>query len=340
MTPIDRKHISIWLFSCCAVMLLIVWIGGITRLTESGLSIVEWKPVSGIIPPIGELAWQAEFSKYQQSPEYKLINNGMTLSAFKSIFALEYTHRLIARFIGGLFFFPFIYFALYRKLSSELLTRFSLIFVLGGIQGAIGWYMVKSGLQHDPSVSQYRLAAHLGTGFLIYGLLLWNALSLLRPNPVSSHATTRKLLCLTLVMIFLQVLSGALVAKLHAGLIYNTFPLMDGKWIPSGMLTLSPWSKNLFENVTTVQFTHRLIAATVTSLILGIVTLTHLKSTNKTIKFAVHMMAIMLLLQLSLGIATLLGNVPIVLASMHQVGALLLFSLALISLHTMSYNNE
>lgn len=338
MTISDRKHVGFWLFTCCTMVLLIVWIGGITRLTESGLSIVEWKPFSGIVPPLNEADWQEEFAKYKRSPEYKKVNNGMMLSEFKSIFALEYIHRLGARLLGLVFLLPFLYFAYRKKLDRPLMVKFALIFILGGLQGAIGWFMVKSGLQDDPHVSQYRLALHLGGGFLIYGLLLWQALCLRRNGtftPLKSHITlvTRMLLD----VIFLQVLSGALVAKLHAGLIYNTFPLMDGKLIPNGIFMTAPWYLSVFEDVTTVQFMHRVIACVIATLTAYIFIYTQLYITNKLIKISVNLMTLMVLLQISLGIATLLGAVPIALASMHQIGALMLFSMTLFSLHTMTY---
>jgi cytochrome c oxidase assembly protein subunit 15 len=347
MTRTDLLHphkpIALWLFGCCLMVMLVVWIGGITRLTESGLSIVEWKPVAGILPPMGEVAWQEEFIKYQKSPEYQKVNHGMSLPEFKKIFALEYAHRLIARLIGVVFLLPFLYFAFRKQLSKSLLMKFSAIFLLGGVQGAIGWLMVKSGLQHDPSVSQYRLALHLGTGFLIYGLLLWNALTLWgtgekMQTPVAGHVITVNRVLLG--VIFLQVLSGALVAKLHAGLIYNSFPLMDGRWIPQGMWILQPWFKNLCENVTTVQFFHRTMAGIVLILTVSVFAAVQRLGNNKSIKMAVNLVMLMVLVQISLGIATLLAAVPIALASLHQVGALLLFSLALNSLHTMLYKRQ
>jgi heme a synthase len=342
MTETDRKHIALWLFACCVMVFIIVWVGGITRLTESGLSIVEWKPFAGTLPPLGDAAWQEEFAKYQQSPEYKQVNSGMSLAEFKGIFALEYLHRLLARLTGLVFLLPFLYFAFTRKLSRSLLARFSVIFMLGGVQGAIGWFMVKSGLQHDPAVSQYRLALHLGTGFLIYGLLLWNGLSLWRSSSPErgKERALAIMLPILLFLIFLQVLSGAFVAKLHAGLIYNTFPLMDGRFIPSGLFPLSPWYKSFFEDVTTVQFTHRMIAYSITIVTLVLFIVSRTFHDKKSIKTSVNLVTIMVLVQVSLGIATLVNAVPIALASMHQVGALLLFSLGLNSLHTIYYTRK
>lgn len=312
-----------------------VAIGGLTRLTESGLSITEWKPVHGIVPPFSEGAWEEEFSKYKLSPEYLKKNMGMSLEEFKGIFWLEFVHRLVGRITGFIFLLPLIYFLSTKQISKNLGLKLFGIFALGGFQGVVGWYMVKSGLQDAPHVSQYWLAFHLGMAFLIYGFTFQAALNIEKNKVVEKSTSGERfhplliLSNLILLLVFIQVMLGALVAGMHAGLIYNTFPDMDGKFVPSGLMVMLPWYINFFENATTVQFTHRISAYLITLLIITLwVSSLKFNLTNK-LRYAISFLPIVVVVQITLGVFTLLHNVPVVLASLHQVFALVLFSLVI-----------
>ena len=328
-----QKSIGIWLLICCALVFAMVVVGGVTRLTHSGLSIVEWQPIVGTIPPLGQSDWEALFEKYHQTPQYQKINLGMSLEEFKGIFWWEYFHRLLGRVIGLAFFIPFVYFLARKGIDRPLGLKLTGIFVLGGLQGAMGWYMVKSGLVDNPHVSQYRLTAHLGLAFIIYAAMFRVALELLLPADISHgnirlRGLHRFSLGLT-TLIFVMVLSGGFVAGIHAGRAYNTFPLMNGHIIPPEIFMLEPWYRNFFDNMATVQFDHRLIAWTLAIL----VPIFWFKSKNLPLPGSAHLacnlLLIMLIVQISLGIATLLLVVPLPLAAAHQAGALLLFTAAL-----------
>lgn len=343
-TEPDNRIVAYWLFFCCFMIAVMVLVGGLTRLTESGLSIVEWKPVSGVVPPLTEQAWQEEFSKYRQSPEYIKKNHGMELADFKKIFLWEYSHRLLGRSIGVVFFLPFVYFLVTKRISRIYAGKFLTIFLLGGLQGVIGWYMVKSGLVDRPDVSQYRLTLHLGTAFLLYAMVLWTAFSILRPKEVVPQEQLalpcwfRNMAIVILVLVMVQVLAGGFVAGLDAGLVYNSFPTMNGHYIPDGLLIMQPWYINFFENVTTVQFTHRMLAIATASVIalfwwLMQRSIPVRSSLNMRERNYIHAMLVILVLQFSLGVATLIYAVPISLASAHQMGALALFTLAVIVSH-------
>jgi heme a synthase len=307
-----------------------VVVGGVTRLTHSGLSIVEWQPIVGTVPPLSVEAWNETFLKYQQTPEYRLVNHGMSLAEFKEIFWWEYAHRLLGRLIGAVFLLPLIYFAVTRRLSRSLLPRLAVMFVLGGLQGALGWYMVKSGLVDDPRVSQYRLTAHLGLAVLIYGAMLWTALDLLW-GKVAVHVGTglRKAAFGLSALVFVMMLTGGFVAGLHAGLAYNTFPLMNGNWVPPEIFQLEPWYLNFFNNMATVQFDHRLLAWLLAILVPAFWWGSRKAALAPRARRLVAGMTGMLALQIGLGISTLLLVVPVPLAAFHQAGALLLFSLSL-----------
>ena len=328
-----QKSIGIWLLTCCALVFAMVVVGGVTRLTHSGLSIVEWQPIVGTIPPLSQSDWEVLFEKYHQTPQYKKINLGMSLEEFKGIFWWEYFHRLLGRVIGLAFFIPFVYFLARKGIDRPLGLKLTGIFVLGGLQGAMGWYMVKSGLVDNPHVSQYRLTAHLGLAFIIYAAMFRVALELLLPADISHgnirlRGLHRFSLGLT-TLIFVMVLSGGFVAGIHAGRAYNTFPLMNGHIIPPEIFMLEPWYRNFFDNMATVQFDHRLIAWTLAILI----PIFWFKSKNLPLPGSAHLacnlLLIMLIVQISLGIATLLLVVPLPLAAAHQAGALLLFTAAL-----------
>jgi heme a synthase len=315
-----------------------VVVGGITRLTHSGLSMVEWQPIVGAIPPLDQAQWQDVFEKYQRTPEYQKVNRGMSLDEFKGIFWWEYFHRLLGRAIGVVFFVPLVYFIIRSRIDAALARRLSLIFILGALQGALGWYMVKSGLVDDPRVSQYRLAAHLGMAFLIYAAMLWTALGLLTPERISPDPHRRRLhqyaIALS-VLIFVMVLSGALVAGIHAGRAYNTFPLMNGHLVPPEYLMLTPWYENFFSNMATVQFDHRLIAWLLFFTIPLFWFATRKVALSNQARLASNLLPVALGLQIALGISTLLLVVPVALAAAHQAGAMLLFTIALWTAHAL-----
>lgn len=335
-TPRADRAIAWWLLVCCALVFAMVVLGGVTRLTGSGLSMVHWKPVSGVLPPFNQAAWEREFEHYKSSPEYAHVNAGMSLDAFKGIFWFEYAHRLLGRLIGIAFLIPFLYFLLRRRIESFLVPRLTAMFVLGGLQGLLGWYMVKSGLVDNPHVSQYRLAAHLGLAVLIYVLMLWTALGILNGgNRPRAHAPSKlaRLALLLALVVFITMMSGAFVAGLKAGFMYNTFPLMAGKLVPDGMWSVTPVYLNFFENVTTVQFNHRVLA---TGTFLAVVALwLAAKRWHPTRSERRWLDAVLLaaMLQVGLGISTLLLRVPIPLAALHQAGAMLLLSVALCLAH-------
>src|SRR5260221_4938300 len=244
----NRRAVAAWLIACAAMIFLMVVLGGVTRLTESGLSITEWQPITGILPPLSEAAWQAEFAKYRDIPQFQLVHAWMSLDDFKAIFFWEWLHRLWGRLIGVAFAVPFLWFVLRRRVPPGLAPRLAFILVLGGMQGVLGWVMVKSGLVDRVEVSQYRLVAHLGLALIIYAALLWTAMDLLRPELLRPgagaapptgplHAAAGAVAAL----VFVTMLAGGFVAGLNAGLTYNTFPLMDGRLVPEGYLQLSPW---------------------------------------------------------------------------------------------------
>ncbi|KAB2845437.1 MAG: heme A synthase [Burkholderiales bacterium] len=335
-----RRPIALWLFACCALVFAMVVVGGVTRLTHSGLSIVEWQPLVGTIPPLTEAQWQAVFDQYQQTPEYVKVNQGMTLAEFKGIFWWEYFHRLLGRLIGLAYLLPFLWFALKRRIPEGWGGKLLGIFVLGGLQGALGWYMVKSGLVDEPRVSQYRLTAHLGLAVLIYAAMFWAALSLLFPRRVVQHAAAevtraRRQAHALSALVFVMILTGGLVAGLRAGFAYNTFPTMNGHWVPPEIFMLEPWFLNFFNNMATVQFDHRLIAWALAFLVPWFWwRCRHLPLTPRA-RTATHLLLAALILQIGLGLATLLLVVPIPLAAAHQAGAVLLLSASLWSAHAL-----
>lgn len=332
----SRKQVAAWLLVCCALIFLMVVVGGVTRLTHSGLSMTEWQPLVGAIPPLNNEQWSEVFEKYQQTPEYLKINRGMSIEEFQAIFWWEYFHRLLGRSIGVVFLLPFLYFLARRKIDASLAGRFALIFVLGGLQGGLGWYMVRSGLIDDPHVSPYRLTAHLGIAFLIYAAILRTALRLLSPAltpPHERYQRARVLAAALAGLIFLMVLSGGMVAGTRAGFVYNTFPLMDGRWIPQGVLEMQPWYLNFFENIPTIQFDHRLIAAFLLLLVPMFWLYLRKLRPPQGVRSSVTFLLGMLFFQVSLGIGTLLQGVPVLLAASHQAGALLLFTAAILVHH-------
>ena len=255
--------IAIWLIVILVMVFAMIVIGGVTRLTHSGLSMVEWHPITGWFPPLDESDWLDVFNKYKSSPEFQKINKGMDLNGFKSIFWLEYLHRLWGRIIGVVFLLPFIFFLAYGWVSRELAPKLTLMFFLGVLQAVLGWYMVKSGLVDRPDVSQYRLTAHFSLALIIIGSIEWIVLGLLFPKSNEDKETPLGLFSVIIfILAFFTALSGGFVAGTDAGFFYNTFPLMDGSFLPPDLYQLSPFYLNLFEDVTTIQFNHRLLAQT------------------------------------------------------------------------------
>ena len=320
------RIIGIWLLVICTMVFAMVVLGGFTRLTESGLSMTDWRPVTGWLPPLSDAEWQRHFDGYRQSPEYNKINAGMSLAAFKEIFWLEYLHRLWGRIIGIAFAVPFVVFLVKGWIGRAAIPRLGALFALGGFQGLIGWWMVKSGLVDHPDVSQYRLAIHLCVAFLILALGLWFALDFLGSGKAIVSKGARRLSSITLGLVFVTVFSGALVAGLNAGMIYNTFPLMLGEVFPSEGFGLTPWYLNFFEDIPTVQFDHRVLALTTFTLVL--LTSWAFRSAEPEIRKRSHILLMAACLQVALGISTLLLVVPIPLAAAHQAGAVVLLAAA------------
>ena len=346
MTESSNRRIIVWLLCGCFVIFAMVVIGGITRLTGSGLSITEWNVIMGAIPPLNTQQWQEAFDKYKAIPQYQLVNYGFTLEEFKSIFLWEYLHRLIGRLLGVVFIFPFAWFLLKKQMDGKMIRKSLFLFALGGLQGFLGWYMVSSGLTERTSVSHYRLAVHLITAFITYGFTLWFALELIykkqddyqlrmeritnkTPLVIRKFVISSILVKLISAIVILQIIYGAFVAGLHAGKIANTWPTMDGSWIPEGIASMNPFVKNLFENLLTVQFIHRYLAVVVVILSIWL-WISSRKSGINSLSAAqikgINFLLLAISVQFLLGVFTLLSKVQIALAAFHQMGAFLLFS--------------
>jgi len=324
----DRlRPVRIWLYTVAAAVLLMVVVGGITRLTESGLSITSWQPISGTIPPLNDAAWQAEFDAYKQIPQYQVNNIDMTMDGFKAIFFWEYLHRLIGRLLGVIFLVPFLVFLVQRRLPRTLAWPLAGLFVLGGFQGVLGWWMVSSGLSQLTSVSQYRLAAHLTAAALLFIALIYVPRSL-EPGRAPGIVTAGNIWTgvVLLLLVLLQIAAGAFVAGIDAGMGYNTWPLMDGAIIPNGLGVMQPLWRNLFENALTVQFVHRCIAYGIL-LFLAFVIWRQRQAGFAGVNGWLPRIAALIVLQAALGIATLLFSVPIGLAVGHQALAFMLAGL-------------
>jgi cytochrome c oxidase assembly protein subunit 15 len=382
------QAVATWLFVCCGLIFLMVVVGGITRLTLSGLSITEWNPVIGIVPPLTHAQWAAEFARYQQVPEYRAVHNGISLADFKTLYFWEYAHRLLGRLIGLAFAVPLVWFWARGKLPRRLAPALLGILALGFAQGLLGWYMVESGLAHRVEVSQYRLVAHLALALAIYSAILWTALGLLRkpagvvpesasltdrsrsswpgstrpstcspggPTPVarswmpgSSPGMTdpgdapgrvgagwRRAAEALIVLVGLTILAGGFVAGTRAGLVYNTFPLMGGRLVPGEYAHLHPFIRNWFENLAAVQFDHRLLAMTTAAAVLALWAAGLRRPLPSSARIALWALLAAVVLQVALGISTLLLVVPIPLAAAHQAGAVLLLTAALVFRHTL-----
>jgi heme a synthase len=319
------------------MVFVIVVVGGITRLTHSGLSIVEWQPLVGALPPLSQADWQTLFAKYQETPEFRLVNFDMDLDGFKTIFWWEWIHRLLGRLIGVVFLLPFLWFLLRGRLERGLAWQLAGVFALGAFQGALGWYMVASGLVDDPRVSHFRLTAHLGVALAIFAAELWIALRLLAPQrPDPAPAGLGGYARLIVAIVFAIALTGGFVAGLRAGYAYNTFPLMNGHLVPPEILMLEPWWKNFFYNMATVQFVHRGIAW----LLMVLVPLFWWRAFSAPLtarqRLACHAVLAAFLLQFLLGAATVLAAVPVSLGAAHQGGAVLLLGAAIWAAHELA----
>ena len=346
--------VALWLFACCALIFLMVVVGGVTRLTLSGLSITEWQPVVGVVPPLSAADWSAAFAKYQEIPEYRAVHFAMSLDEFKSIYWWEYTHRLLGRLIGVAFAGPFVWFLVCGRLPRRLVPPLCGILLLGFAQGGLGWYMVESGLADRIEVSQYRLVAHLALALAIYAAILWVALAIVREPPRSlksfhggvEHRGTigtfvdpdwgwRRAGDAILFLVGVTIIAGGFVAGTRAGLTYNTFPLMDGRLIPEGYAQLRPFILNWFENIAAVQFDHRLLAVATAIVILLVWVASWRAVLRRSARTALYGLLAVGLLQVALGIATLVLVVPTPLAAAHQAGAVLLLTAAINFRHTM-----
>jgi cytochrome c oxidase assembly protein subunit 15 len=319
----SRQAVGLWLLGVALVILAMITIGGLTRLTGSGLSITEWKPIMGAIPPLSQQEWLEAFAKYRQIPQYVFENRGMTLEGFKAIFWWEWTHRFLGRLLGFVFFVPFVWFAWAGAIRRSDWPRMLLLFALGGLQGLIGWWMVASGLEVRLSVSQYRLAIHLGTALVLLVAMIWIALEYLKGAQGRGDARRGYAFA---GLVYVQMLLGALVAGLHAGLVYNTWPDMNGRVFPENAFFSSPWWINFFENDGLAQFDHRIGAY----IVAGMAAYIYAKGVRLTgaAKSSAKLVAVLTTVQVGLGIVTLLLVVPEHLAAAHQVTAALLLSAA------------
>lgn len=330
-----------WLLALAALVLVQVMLGAITRLTGSGLSIMEWRPIMGAIPPLNEAEWQRVFGLYQRIAEYKLVNAGMSLDEFRSIFWWEYVHRLWGRLIGVAFLLPFVWFWLRGHLrgphGGSWAGRLVAIFALGGLQGLMGWIMVASGFADRTDVSQYRLVAHLLLALAIYAALLWSALDALQPEHAEGTIPAQDLLrrhgWIMMAIIALEIAVGGFVAGLHGGLVYNNFPMMGEHWIAPDLFSQSPWWRNVFENPVTAQFLHRLLAGFVAIALISLVVRARRAGVPRDLRRRFYYLPLGLLGQAALGIATLMLAVPVPLAVAHQAGAFILLTLGLYALH-------
>lgn len=328
----QKKHILIWLFSGCFLVYLMVVIGGITRLTHSGLSMVNWS-LFGSFPPSTAEGWQQLFDNYKQYPEYQKVNFDFSLSDFKSIFWWEYIHRLLGRLIGLLFIIPFIYFWVKKQFSPKLLKNMLLILFLGGFQGFLGWFMVKSGLVNNPNVSHFRLAAHLMGALTVFGATFWTALQIIHGDTEAKFSNRLKKLHNASIVFFglviVQIIYGAFVAGLKAGHICPTWPQMCDMWIHDSVFTLAPTWKNFLENPAGVQFVHRYLAYAVVLMIVYIASNKNQYKLTDLHKSLIQLLLITVFVQFILGVLTLILHVPVLLGVLHQTGAFFLFSFAL-----------
>lgn len=322
-----------WLGMVALLVFLMIVVGGITRLTESGLSMVDWRPVTGVLPPLDEAGWQEAFEAYKATPEYRIVNRGMTLEAFKSIFWWEYLHRLLGRLIGLAYAVPLAFFWVRRAIPRAFMPRLVGILLLGGLQGLMGWYMVRSGLVDEPEVSPLRLAAHLLLAFMIFGMLVWTALDLAGERGSHRNRKSRRLAKILVGLLLFQVVLGGLVAGLKAGLVFNDWPLMNGSVLPPGAFALAPWPVNFFENAALVQFNHRIVGYLLLGLGLAIFASSFARPAPLAMRVGAAGLLFVLIAQASSGVLALVNHVPIALGVLHQGGAALVLAAALLFLH-------
>jgi len=333
-----ERPLGIWLLCVAALVFAMVLLGGATRLTHSGLSMVEWQPLMGVLPPLDEAEWQETFAKYQQYPEYQKINRGMSLAEFKRIFYFEYAHRVLGRAIGLSFALPFLWFLWRRAIARRHIPVLLGLFVLGGLQGVVGWWMVKSGLVDRPDVSHFRLTVHLGLAAAIFAALIWVAFGYLSDAGARArarggrHGRLARWTGLVLLLVFAQLLSGGLVAGLDAGMVYNSFPMMNAHWLPPELGQLSPLWRDLVDNPVTVQFSHR-IGAYLTLLAVVALWWQGRRLAAPQASLAYHLVLAAVVLQFALGVATLLTVVALPLGVAHQGGAMLLIASLVFALH-------
>ena len=337
--PPSQAVVATWLWLVALLIVVMIGVGGATRLTGSGLSITEWRPIMGAIPPLSDADWAEAFAKYKLIPQYTEVNRGMSLADFKAIYWWEWGHRLLGRLIGVVFAVPLGWLWWRGAIGPRLGRQLTGLLVLGGLQGAMGWYMVMSGLSERVAVSHYRLAAHLGLAIVILGLVVWIALDLTQRRQRGARLDTttagqRRMAGALLVLILVQILLGALVAGLKAGLTYNTWPLMDGRLVPSGLLAMAPWWINAFENITAVQFNHRAMAYVVLLAAAWHAWSVERVADDGRVSGSAWVLLVAVVAQAGLGVWTLLAVVPLALGIAHQVGAALVFSVAVWHLHS------
>lgn len=333
----DNKRVIYWLFTGCILIFIMVIVGGITRLTDSGLSISNYKLITGTIPPTGETEWQEAFELYQQYPEFQKLHSHFTIEDFKSIYFWEWLHRVIGRLIGMVFIIPFLYFLATKQLTKKTIKKCIVLLVLGGFQGFLGWYMVKSGLVDRPDVSHFRLAAHLTTAFLTFAATLWIVLDLIFPEKKTVNKKFRNLIIVSYIILIFQIIYGAFVAGLKAGLLHNHWPFMnEGKLIHNTVYIFEPFYKNLIENPSGIQFIHRTVAYIVVIFILIIWYQAKRMTLTKYQNSAVDSLFALVFFQFLLGVLTIIYAVPLWLGVAHQIGAFLLLTAMTFTLHRFS----
>ena len=329
----DDKLIGRWLTLCAVTIFGMILLGGVTRLTESGLSMVDWRPIMGVVPPLSTDDWVYLFDQYKLYPEYQLVNQGMTLGEFKQIFWFEYLHRMLGRLIGLMFFIPFVVFLWMGKVRASLKPHLFTLLFLGGCQGLMGWYMVQSGLVDRPDVSQYRLTAHLGLAIAIYAYIVWLTIGLFSPERQQRDGAVTIVFSI-IGLVYLMILSGGFVAGTNAGLSFPTWPLMGDSFIPPALYREGLASA--FEHVTTIHFNHRMLAYLTGAVLITLAVLGLLKSTDRRLKVASVLMLTAVCFQIVLGISTVLSHVDLTIAAGHQSGAVVLFTTVLFWLHVFS----
>ncbi len=334
----DNNKVVYWLLTGCVLIFIMVVVGGITRLTHSGLSISNYKLISGTLPPMNEVEWQEAFDLYKQYPEYQKLNTHFTLEDFKDIYFWEWLHRVIGRFIGIVFIIPFLYFLIRKQLTKSTIKKSIVLLIMGGFQGFLGWYMVKSGLVDRPDVSHYRLAAHLTTAFVTFAYTLWVVLDILYPNKSIVNSKLKKLVQLSLLILILQIIYGAFVAGLDAGFIHNHWPMMsEGKFMHETVyIEQTPLIKNFIEGKSGVQFVHRILAYVVVVMVFLIWKRTRTVNLTNSQKNGVNALVGLVALQFLLGVFTILLQVPVWLGVAHQVGAFFLLTAMTFTLHRFS----